>query len=57
MKFFEVIQNISYKLNVVESLTIKVDATKFFKLILTYLQEYCMGVEAHNDSKKLVGGL
>jgi anaerobic ribonucleoside-triphosphate reductase len=55
MKFFELIQNILYK--VVESLTIKVDVTKFLKLIIIYLQEYCMGVEAHNDSKELVGGL
>jgi len=51
------IQNILYKLKIVESLIIKVDATKFLKLIITYLQEYCMGVEAHNDSKELVGGL
>jgi hypothetical protein len=56
-KFFEVIQNILYKLKVVESLTIKVDRTKFLKLIITYLQEYCMGVEVHNDSKELMGGL
>jgi hypothetical protein len=51
------IQNILYKLKVVECLTIKVDATKFFQLIITYLQESCMGVEVHNDSKEIVGGL
>jgi hypothetical protein len=44
-------------LKIVESLTIKVDATKFPQLIITYLQESCKGVEAHNDSKELVGGL
>ncbi len=36
---------------------IKVDATKFSYLIITYLQESYMGVEMHNDSKELVGGL
>jgi hypothetical protein len=41
----------------VESLTIKVDAKKFPQLIITYLQKSCMGVEAHNDSKELMGGL
>jgi hypothetical protein len=51
------IQNILYKLKVVECLTIKVDATKLFQLMITYLQESYMGVEAHNDSKELVVGL
>ncbi len=36
---------------------IKVDVTKLSYLIITYLQESCMGVEMHNDSKELVGGL
>jgi hypothetical protein len=36
---------------------IKVDVTKFSYLIITYLQESYMGVEMHNDSKELVGGL
>ncbi len=30
---------------------------KIPQLIITYLQESCVGVEAHNDSKELVGGL
>ncbi len=55
--FFEVIQNMLHILKIMESLTIKVDATKFPQLIITYLQESCKGVEAHNDSKELVGGL
>jgi hypothetical protein len=51
------IQNMLYVLRVVESLTIKVDVTKFPQLIITYFQESCMGVKTHNDSKGLVGGL
>jgi len=44
-------------LGVVESLVIKVDVMKFPQLIITYLQESCMWVEVHNDSKGLVGGM
>jgi hypothetical protein len=57
MKLFKVIQNMLYILKVVESLTIKVDTTKLSLLIITYLQKSCMEVQAHNDSKELVGGL
>jgi hypothetical protein len=46
-----------YRLRVVESLAIKVDIMKFPQLIITYLQESCMWVKVHNDSKELVGGL
>jgi hypothetical protein len=46
-----------YILRVVENLTIKKDATKFPHLIITYLQESCIKVEVHNDSKELVRGL
>jgi hypothetical protein len=57
MKCFKMIQYMLYKLRVVESLAIKVDVMKFPQLIIAYLQESCMWVEVHNDSKKLVGGL
>jgi hypothetical protein len=43
-----------YRLRVVESLAIKADVMKF---PITYLEESCMWVEVHNDSKELVGGL
>jgi hypothetical protein len=46
-----------YKLRVVESLAIKADVMKFPQLLITYLQESCMWVEVHNDSKELMGGL
>jgi hypothetical protein len=40
-----------------ESLAIKGDVMKFPQLIITYLQESCLWVEVHNDSKELVEGL
>jgi hypothetical protein len=57
MKRFEMILYMLYKLKVVEDLAIKADVMKFPQLIITYIQESCMWVEVHNDSKKLVGGL
>jgi hypothetical protein len=57
MKRFEMILYMLYKLKVVENLAIKADVMKFPQLIITYIQESCMWVEVHNDSKELVGGL
>ncbi len=58
MKRLEMIQYMLYKeLKVVESLAIKANVMKFPQLIITYLQESCMWVEMHNDSKELLGGL
>ncbi len=57
MKSFEMIQYMLYRLKVMESLAIKGDVMKFPQLIITYLQESCLWVEVHNDSKELVGGL
>ncbi len=54
MKCFKMIQYMLYRLRVVESLAIKADVMKF---PITYLEESCMWVEVHNDSKELVGGL
>jgi hypothetical protein len=56
-KLFEMIQYMFYRLKVVESLAIKANVMKFPQLLITYLQESCMWVEVHNDSKELVGSL
>jgi hypothetical protein len=44
-KVFEMIQNMLYILKVVESLTIKVDVTKFPQLIITYFKNLAWGLK------------